>query len=255
MILNLAYNNENWDLSFFGIKVFQVKNVNLFTKNFYIQCLESKFSNCEIYKNNLFIISDFTKVSDLLQMSKNSILFKNILDILLEENFLDEKILLKVLDNINNKFDCEILEEKKDINKIVNNLFEINENLYLNKKIFLKILSSNIFSEKITFIINDLSWLKVKDINSYINSYNFIFITNDFRKNISNIKELEIVVFVNKMIFEVVDHDKLISFLEKEINFNNLKEKLKFFIDNNDNYEDDFSLKIMNLLNNLEKKL
>ena len=252
MSLFIEYNNQTYDLEFEGIKLFQVKNPNQFTKEFYLNAIEGKYSNVDIFKNNIMIISDFTKIDEFIILSKSSEFFKDILNKLIEMKFIDENKVLSLIDSINELYEFEIIEHKPDFNKIVANLLEINEKKYLDKNLFLKFLDNKIFSQKITFIINDVDWLKINDIKKYLNNYNFIFITNDLRKNINNINDFEICCIVNEKIFEVMNWEILVSYLEKETNLLIDHKTFDYYLKNINN---DNNFKIAYNLNFLEKNL
>lgn len=48
--------------------------------------------------------------------------------------------------------------------------------------------------------------------------HNFIFITNDFRKNIKSINLIESVVLLADTILEIASKEKFVSFIEKKMN-------------------------------------
>ena len=103
---------------------------------------------------------------------------------------------------------------------------------YLTKDIFLSFLENDFFDESYTFIICDIEWLKIFDVMKFINVHKFIFISNDFRKNINIIKHLEIVVFVNDdILFEILDIDKLTSYIENKLNYSLTNEDIKSYIE------------------------
>lgn len=252
MNLYLKYNNIEYDLSFDGLKIFQTKKPNWFTRTFFNECIQSKYSNCEIFKNNVIIISDFSKVTDLVSMSKNSEFTKLLISELINNEFLSNKKIDETINKINNLFECEIIQEAIDINKIISNSVELNDDLYLNKKLFLKILDNNMFNEKITFILNDIDWLKTNDVAKYLNSFNFIFVTNDLRKNISTMLDFEACVLLNNKVFEIANYSILISYLEKQLNIIVDEKVLSNFISFS---SDSTSISIYENLFNLEKKL
>lgn len=250
MELKIKYNNDFYEINFYGFKIFQTKKPNLFLRNFYEDAKNSLYVDCDIFKNNLITVSDFTKVDTFFSFSKSSEFYKKIINFMIDQKFLNEKAIDQTIDFINKLFDFDILENDIDFNKVIVNLLSINGDKYINKKLFLKILSSNLYSEKMTFLFNDIDWIKYDDIKPFLNNHNFIFITNDFRKNISNVSSLESVSLVNNKIFEIYDTDKLISYLEKELNICIDQKILTNFFDDKD---DEISLKIYLKLFFLEK--
>lgn len=69
------------------------------------------------------------------------------------------------------------------------------------------------------FIFNEIDWLKLKDVQAYINSHNFLFLTSDLSTNLLHMKELEAVVLDNKNGFtEIDDANRLVAYLEKQLN-------------------------------------
>lgn len=248
MFLKYEYNNNYYELEFNGIKVFQTPFVNKITKSFYEKSIKSEFVEANIFKNNVFLISDFTKVMDLLDLSKSSTIYKELLDKSINSNLINEDLISEIMNNINEKFDCSILQDKKDWHKIILNLWELNDGLYLNKKIFKKILESNFYSEKITFIIHDVDWLQVDDVKNYINRFNFIFITNDLRLNIKNISNIETLVILEDKLIEILDSDKILSYLENKTRYHMSNKILKNFFDMKN---DEISQKILFSLKNI----
>lgn len=247
--LNLYYENNQYDLEFNDIKVFQTSNPYKFSRKIFDDAQQSLFSNCSIFKNKIILLSDFTKISDLFSFNKNFSIFKKAMELLNSKNILDEEKIDQIVTEINNEYGFEILENKIDINKIVNYLFSLNSDIYLTKEIYLSFLKNDVFDESYTFIICDIEWLKIFDIIEYINNHKFIFITNDFRKNINIVKHLESVVIVNKnSVFEILDTDKLLSYIENKLNYS-------LTIENVISYIEDIDIDLVIKINQIFKKI
>lgn len=233
--LFLNYKDKKYELEFNGLKIFQTNNPNKFARKILVDSLDSQFSNCNIFKNKIIMINDFTKISDIFSFNKNFVVFKKALELVNSKNIIDEIKINEIVDEINLSYNFDIIENKIDINKIINYLFTMKTDQYLTKDIFLSFLENDFFDESYTFIICDIEWLKIFDVMKFINVHKFIFISNDFRKNINIIKHLEIVVFVNDdILFEILDIDKLISYIESKLNYSLTNEDFKSYIEDSD---------------------
>lgn len=232
--LNIFYKNTNYEISFEGIKVFQTDNPNKFTVDFLNQAKESKFVNVNIYKNNTIVISDFTKIDDLISLNKSSCVFKEIINYFENFNILSNEKILNIKNYINRKMGFEIIEEKNELQKIVTNLFEVNDLIEINKNVFLSMIKNNIFEERTTFLLCDVNWLSVSDVSEFINDHNFIFISNDLRKNITNISQIESCVICNDKLLEIYDYNKLISYIELKMNTSINHEIIESYLKNED---------------------
>lgn len=232
--LKLEYLNQKYEVIFDGIKIIQIKDTNLFAKNLYCEALESKLVESNIFKNNVILISDFTKISDLITFNKSNIIYKQLIDWFNEKNIIDQNKIIDIVNEINNKYNFEILSDRSDIVKIISNLFELTTDIYLNKEIFISFLKNNIFDERQTFIFSNVNWLKIDDIKEFINNYNFIFINNDFRMNLNNFNQIESVVILGSTCIELADKEKVISYLESKINTPFKENQLNEYVNNKD---------------------
>ena len=232
--LNLFYKFNAYEISFEGIKVFQTDNPNKFTIDFLKQVKESKFVNVNIFKNNTIVISDFTRIEDLISLSKSSYIFKEIINYFENFNILNNEKILDIKNHINNKIGFEVIEEKNELQKIVANIFEVNDLIQINKNVFLSMMKNNIFEERTTFLFCDIDWICINDISEFINDHNFIFITNDLRKNINNITQIESCVICNDKLLEIYDYNKLISYIELKMNTSINNEIIESYLKNED---------------------
>ncbi|WPL40077.1 hypothetical protein [Malacoplasma iowae] len=151
-------------------------------------------------------------------MNKSSQIFKEIINYIETNKILGNDKIHNIKEYINSKIGFDVIEEKNEMQKIISNLFEINDLININKNIFISLIKNNLFDERMTFVFCDIDWLNINDISEYINSHNFIFVTNDLRKNIVNITQIESCVICNDFLVEIYDYNKLISYLELKMN-------------------------------------
>lgn len=204
-----------------GIKIIQCNNPNLFVK----EIMESTIILNEVKSNNKIIISDLTKIKELITLTKNSYLINRIINIISNNNIIDDNNIEKIIDTINNEANFELLSSSDgDIKKIIETSINLNNDLYINKDILKYYLENFIDDSKKLIIFNDISFVNIKFLLKYINNFNFLIITSDFRKYLSsNDDELETLLLVNDSNWEhldIIDKNKLLNFFELETNIN-----------------------------------
>ena len=217
--------NEEWE--FEGLKLVWCDNPNLFHKWILEEIdngnFELNINSKEIKTDKIIHINEYTKLKDLLNFNKNNMFIHYVLEQIGIDNLFDLTKLEQDIENINAEIGNDFLSLKNDQNKLLQTLIEINSDVFLNLKDFLFFLNTNkLNDEKFTFIINDVSWLKIDDIKRYANIYNFIFLTNDVRKQLinydgDNIDNL-IVNFNENKFIDFIDVNKLNEYLENILN-------------------------------------
>ena len=217
--------NEEWE--FEGLKLVWCDNPNLFHKWILEEIdngnFELNINSKEIKTDKIIHINEYTKLKDLLNFNKNNMFIHYVLEQIGIDNLFDLTKLEQDIENINAEIGNDFLSLKNDQNKLLQTLIEINSDVFLNLKDFLFFLNTNeLNDEKFTFIINDVSWLKIDDIKRYANIYNFIFLTNDVRKQLinydgDNIDNL-IVNFNENKFIDFIDVNKINEYLENILN-------------------------------------
>ena len=217
--------NEEWE--FEGLKLVWCDNPNLFHKWILEEIdngnFELNINSKEIKTDKIIHINEYTKLKDLLNFNKNNMFIHYVLEQIGIDNLFDLTKLEQDIENINAEIGNDFLSLKNDQNKLLQTLIEINSDVFLNLKDFLFFLNTNeLNDEKFTFIINDVSWLKIDGIKRYANIYNFIFLTNDIRKQLinydcNNIDNL-IVNFNENKFIDFIDVNKLNEYLENILN-------------------------------------
>ncbi len=221
----LKINDKSINIDFNGVKIIQCDNPNKIIKNFFSNNFLLEINNDFFLDENTFIIYDFTKFNDLFSMNKNSKIHKLIIE--------------KILKEINEEY-YDILEQSEgSIDKLISMFFNLKKNDFLNKDDFIFFIKHYFKDKKITFILNNIDWIKINDIKPYINYHNFIILTNNFRNNISNINDLE-TLFISDLKLngvEILDKHTIINYLEKELNVEINDFYFNSFIKNFENYE------------------
>ena len=217
--------NEEWE--FEGLKLVWCDNPNLFHKWILEEIdngnFELNINSKEIKTDKIIHINEYTKLKDLLNFNKNNMFIHYVLEQIGIDNLFDLTKLEQDIENINVEIGNDFLSLKNDQNKLLQTLIEINSDVFLNLKDFLFFLNTNeLNDEKFTFIINDVSWLKIDGIKRYVNIYNFIFLTNDVRKQLinydgNNIDNL-IVNFNENKFIDFIDVNKINEYLENVLN-------------------------------------
>ncbi|VEU75555.1 Uncharacterised protein [Mycoplasmopsis maculosa] len=196
--------DEIIDENYNGIRIIDIENTNLFLK----KCFEFEKGNDKsfikingeyINSENYLLIDNLTKVSDLLNFTSKNILFKSIQNYFSKDlSIFNIEKLNNIIKNINKKFDENIISLSLDNNKLIKNIFSLDEDIYLNLLVFENYLKNYDSKEKLTFIINDVEWISIKFMLKYINKFNFIVLTNNSQKYLSSINEIILLSFYSK---------------------------------------------------------
>lgn len=217
----LTINKENieCELNFDGIKVFQTSNPVKLYKNL---ILESNISidNKIIKRDNIIYINELTKLDSFASLSKKSFLIKEIINLLDSYPIINVENIKLIKDYINNKYSEELIDVNDgDVGKVINLFLEFINSEYLNKSLF-KFVLENCFDESKLIILDQVSWLNIKDLYSFVNEHKFIVITHDFRNYIENSQMLELLVsFKDDYNYvEMLDSNKLLVYLEQQMN-------------------------------------
>jgi hypothetical protein len=141
-----------------------------------------QIDDASINANKILHINEFTKCKDLLNFTKNNPFLNYVSEITNFLKMVDFKALENEMELLNNKMQMDYFEFNHDSNKILQTIFLLNGDIFLSSSSFIQFLELNkTNSEKITIFISQTCWLKIKEIYQYLNFYNFIIFTNDFR--------------------------------------------------------------------------
>lgn len=128
--------------------------------------------------------------------------------------FRNEKI-EEIVDKINQKLGFEFLNYEIDNVKLIKAIFNIENDILINKENF-ENLAEIIFStmKQTIVILKDLDYIKLEKLFKYHN-ITFLILTNDFTKYISKFNELELVAFYSqKTVIDVIDNLPIIRYFE-----------------------------------------
>lgn len=217
----LTINKENieCELNFDGIKVFQTSNPVKLYKNLILESnisIDSKI----IKRDNIIYINELTKLDNFVSLGKKSFLIREIINLLDSYPIINVENIKLIKDYINNKYSEELIDVNDgDVGKVINLFLEFINSEYLNKSLF-KFVLENCFDESKLIILDQVSWLNIQDLYSYVNEHKFIVITHDFRNYIENSQMLELLVsFKDDYNYvEMLDSNKLLVYLEQQMN-------------------------------------
>lgn len=221
--MKIIQDNKEYEINYHGIKIFDCLNPSLFIKeNFLSKNCFVEINNKAIKEDEIIIFDDLSKIESFFKFSKSSILVEKLIEKIETLPLINQDNQEKIKNLFNQEFNFNILETNEgDHLKIINLLFEIVSLNYLDSK-SLEILLLEILAKKRHLIIfNDLSWIKINYLTKFLNLHDFIIVTSDFRKYISNINQLELVCLVSaNNYFEIEDANKLVAYLEQKMNMN-----------------------------------
>ncbi len=199
--INIIYNNKKYNNIIFAKNIIEYIKQN--TPYIYID----KFKYANIIKNIIFIISlidsRYINTLNIFNINSNQNIlgifineYCNILNIynmnIIENNSINVKILIKLLDNIN------IVFKHNNSNSSILNRNYICENYFKSIVWFYKYyININIYNFNWNFINNKISQLNITDFINYlkIGNKNFLSINNMFISPIHNINILNTIVF------------------------------------------------------------
>lgn len=243
ILMHFNINGRADPFSFNGLKIIYCDNPNLLIRNLLNE--KNKYSNIfkgdeNIKTTNIFHFNPFTKISDVFTLKSTGMIHeclkrKNIEKI---NNLIEESIIMnyeniedgniKNLTNINLK------------NASILNFLEFNDS-YLSKEnikdVFNIIKNSSI--DRPLIIINDYEIISVDEIiNNYVDHFDFLIITNNFKNWINQIEFLELVLIMKDIIYEkwnegsieITSSKILLDYLEEFYNNKKKKSELKMWL-------------------------
>lgn len=218
-MFSIVKNSLEIEFEFNGIKIIDINNTTKFYKDIILDS-SIYIDNKSIKKENIIYINELTKFSDYISLTKKSFVVKKIIDCIETYPIINTENIYQIKNKINNEIGYELLDiTDGDITKIITLIIEIINDSYVDWEKF-KIILLYVFEESKLIILDNISYIEIKNILTFINEHKFLILTNDYRNFISNKNELELVVFFddNYKYKEILDYEILISFMEKEFN-------------------------------------
>ena len=235
-MLNVYINKEQFEFEYEGIKVFYTLNTTNLVKELLNDIEENHIKTSFNSYSRVIYINPLTKLETLLSFNKTNNLYKKIIDYSLDNNLINNEKVREIINLINEQIGVNFISENNDLSKLIASLFALNDNEYIDEKSFYKFLEFNKLDTKKLIVLHDLEFIKISKLKEFLNFYDFIIITNSFSciENISNLETL-IIWNNNSNYLEVMDIDKLLSYLEEKINIPITKEIFNNFIKNEQN--------------------
>jgi len=240
ILMHFKINKKTDPFSFNGLKIIFCDNPNLLIREVLNE--SNKFSNIfrgdeNIKNSNIFHINPFTKIADIFNLKTSGMI--------------NEYLKKKDIENINNKIEESIIinYENIDDNSIKNltninlknssilNFLELNDS-YLSQENIEDIfkLIKNCSTVKPLIIINDYNIINVNNIiNNYIDHFDFLIFTNNFKNWINQIEFLELVLIMKDIVYEkwnegsieISNYKILRDYIEEFYNDRKQKKELK----------------------------
>ena len=235
-MLDVYIDKEQFEFEYEGIKVFYTLNTTNLVKELLNDIEENHIKTSFNSYSKVIYINPLNKLETLLCFNKTNNLYKKIIDYSLSSNLINSEKVREIINLINEQIGVDFILENNDLSKLIVSLFALNTNEYINENSFYKFLEFNKSDTKKLIILQDLDFIKISRLKEFLNFYDFIIITNSFSciEDVSNLETL--VIWNNKSNYlEVIDADKLLSYLELKINIPITKEIFNNFIKNEGN--------------------
>ena len=162
-MLSFKYENNWYEIEYFGIKIIETKFTTNFIKSIISEDDEQSkliIENKSFKWKNILYINEMTRYSDLISLNKNSIIYKKIIEYIGDESLIKDEIIDSIIKNINQEFEFEnLLIKQYDINKIINSSLSINNSNYVEKQNLFKILNKLEFDEKKLIIFDNVNYI------------------------------------------------------------------------------------------------
>lgn len=235
-MLQINYNKNWYDIEFNGIKIIETRFTTNFIKSLITdndEEVKMLIDNKNIRWKNVIYINEMTKYNDFLSLNKSNYLYKMILDKIADNSLINDKLIESIINNINKELQMnDLLVKQYDLNKIIIACFELNDLGYINDKDLFTLLNKIEYDEKKLIIFDNVSYATYEKCKGLLNNFNVLIICNDIRGIINNFNLLEICCIINKNVFDIINIEKLISYIESkssllinEVDINNYLEK------------------------------
>ncbi|WP_033160003.1 hypothetical protein [Mycoplasmoides alvi] len=218
-MLQIYYQNNWHNLDFNGIKILETTFPTHFIKSILTDDNENHHLvvDSKVIKwKNVIYVNELSKYSDFLSLSKSNVLYKKIVEIIGDKTLIDNNLVNFVINKINKDFQInDLLIPQYDVYKLINSSMEINDISNIDSKTFFDFFLKLEFDEKKLIIFDNVKNATYKNCQKLLNNFNVLIITTDIREVINHFNELEICAYVKENdFFEIIDIDKLISYLE-----------------------------------------
>lgn len=247
-MLKIVNPNFEIEIEFNGIKIFDVENTNLFYRDVILKS-NIYLEDYKIKDENIIYINNFAKICDFINLSKKSFLFSKINELLFENKIVNFDSIKNIVDIVNNNYNYELLEiNEGDTGKLINMFFELTNDKYLDKKVF-EIILKDVFEEKKLIIIDNLEWIEIDWLANFLNSHNFIILTNNFKKYISKNREFEILTIIKEKYeyIDILDLNHLCNYLQLKLDINIDHNNIVELINKNDQISQQIIWKLRNI--------
>ncbi|MBD5423080.1 MAG: hypothetical protein HDR43_01120 [Mycoplasma sp.] len=236
-MLKVNYNKNWYEIEFNGIKVIETKYTSKFIKQILNSPEEIPYliiDNKNIRWKNVIYINEFTKYDNFINLSKTNFLYKKIIEKIADQSLVNEELIKNIINEINEELNIDdVLMIQYDLPKIIASCFELIDLGYIEDGALFDILNKIEYDEKKLIIFDNLSYITYEKCKKLLNNFNILIICSDIRGIINNCSLMELVCFINESsIFDVINIEKLISFLEIKTSLSITEKDINNFLDN-----------------------
>ncbi len=233
-MLTIKKENIEYDMEFNNIKIINTSNPTKFYRDQIVDA-EIFIDAHKVKSDEIVYINELTRLNEFIGLSKKSFLLQLILDKIGDAQLIDREFVQNIIEYVNAELGLPILDAcDGDIQKLINYVMEITDDYYLDERTFNLIVEKQ-FTEKKLFIIDNVSWFKLSNVYKYLNEHSFIILCNDFRNYINSMRELEIIaIWNNSQLSDLLDYEKVIAYLEKNVSEPVNNERFSEFLNKKD---------------------
>lgn len=217
-MLQINYQKNWYEFEFHGIKIIETDYTTNFIKSILSEYDENSkliIDNKNIKWKNIIYINELSTINDFLSLNKSNFLYKKIIETIEDNSLVNQNLINNIIDKINNELELEdLLLPQYDISKIISACFELNNLGYLDETKIINLLNKLDFDEKKLIVFDNVKFATYENCKKLLNNFNILIICSDLRNVINNFKQLELCVYVNNFIFEIINVEKIISYLE-----------------------------------------
>lgn len=235
-MLQFNYQKNWYDIEFQGIKIIETN----YTTNF----IKSIISNNEdeskmildgkkIKWKNVIYINEMTTINDFLSLNKSNFLYKKIIETIEDNSLINQELVDQIIEKVNLDLGLEnLLLSQYDISKIISACFEMENLGYLDEKTIFNLLNKLNFDEKKLIVFDNVKFATYENCKKLLNNFNVLIICSDLRFVINNFKELELCCLINNFVFEIINIEKIISYLELKTSLSIAEKDLHNYLNN-----------------------
>lgn len=217
-MLQIKYKNNWYDFEFHGIKIFEVNYTTNFIKSIIVDNDEESkliIDGKNIKWKNVIYINEMSKIDNFLSLNKSNFLYKEIIETIGDNLLINEQLINKIANQINLNLGINnLLSTQYDVSKLISACFEMINLGFIDETTIFNLLNKLNFDERKLIIFDNVSFATYKNCKKLLNNFNILIICSDLRGIVENIKELELCCLENHYLFEIINIEKVISFLE-----------------------------------------